>query len=424
MSSTIATSSAWYYDKASEVLFVNEDTHKVGINNNAPQYELQVDGNIYATGYCNLPAFALSNQIYPIATYSSNTSAWGSNVASYSSNNMVKNSNVVGVSNISTSNVNLVTLQRNGSNVIGTDAKIDYNTWIKNGPQFSNDNTLAIAGLTLGALGIIGATGQILSSTGAGQVLIDDLKNRVGNNEIDDTYDPDQASTENLKTHWNNVIFKPIYQNIGKKEVGFGSNIYIARNSGIYSIDPNNLIDYDSGRTRRINNASTGVSLIYDTATSTSVSKYILCSSNASIGNIITAPILLTSNITTSNITSSNGSFSNFSASNATTQNFSASNATVEKFLCSTSFQVGQFFVTPSGVYVGDPVNPLTSFLVIDNVGNYRGNITKEQITNQEAFNLNQMADGVVNWGSFQTSTNPLFNSPFQFDMNALFEVL
>ena len=423
MATTIATSSSWFYDKSSEVLFVNEDTHKVGINNNAPQYELQVDGNIYATGYCNLPAFALSNQIYPIATYSSNTSYWGSNVAAWSSNNLVKNSNVVGVSNLATSNVNLVTLQRNGSNVIGTDAKIDYNTWIKNGPTYSNDNTLAIAGITLGALGVIGATGQILSSTGAGQVLIDDLKNRVGNNEIDDTYDPDQAASENLKTHWNNVIFKPIYQNIGKKEVGFGSNIYIARNSSIYTIDPNNLIDYDSGRTRRINTASTGLTTIFDGVTSTLVSRYILCSSNASIGNILTAPTILTSNISTSNITSSNASFCNCYASNANAQNFFSSNASAEKFL-SSSVQVGNFFVTSSGIYVGDPINPLTSFLVIDNAGNYKGTIAKEQINNQEAMNLNTLCDGVIQYGGFQTATNPLFDSPFKFDYNALFEVL
>jgi hypothetical protein len=151
MATIINTASAWYYDKASEVLFVNEDTHKVGINNDAPQYELQVDGNIYATGYRNLPSFALSNEIYPIAIFGSNNSVWSSNVATWSSNNLVKNSNIVGVSNLSTSHVNLNTLQKNGSNVIGLDGKIDYNTWIKNAPTYEQDDTLAIAGLTLGA---------------------------------------------------------------------------------------------------------------------------------------------------------------------------------------------------------------------------------------------------------------------------------
>jgi hypothetical protein len=80
--------------------------------------------------------------------------------------------------------------------------------------------------------------------------------------------------------------------------------------------------------------------------------------------------------------------------------------------------------VTPSGIYVGNPSNPFTSFLVIDSVGNYKGPLNREQIINMEALNLNQLSDGVVQWGGFQTATNPLFSSPFQFDYNALFEVL
>lgn len=425
MATTINTATSWYYDKSSEVLFVNEDTHKVGINNNAPQYELQVDGTIYATTYSNLPAFALSNQIYPIATFGSNTSVSASNVSSYTSNNMVVNGLTVSLSNLSVmSNINLNTLQRNGNYVIGTDGKIDY-TWIKNAPQFSNDNTLAIAGLTLGALGILGATGQILSSTGAGQVLLDDLKNRMGNNEIDDTYDPDQAEAQNIKTHWNNVVFKPIYQNIGQKQIGIGADLCIARGSSIYSIDPNNLIDYDNGRERRINLASTGLQSIYDGATSTLVSKYILCSKNISVGEILTVPTILSSNITTSNVTSCNIATSNLTCSIlANFQNFSAVSATAQNFLA-TQVQVGNFFVTADGIYVGNPSTPLTSFLVIDNVGNYKGTIDKEQITNQEAMNLNSLCDGVIQYGGFQTAVNnPLFDSPFRFDTNALFEVL
>ena len=136
MSTTIATSSSWYYDRESTTLFINEDTHRVGINNPAPQYDLQVDGTIYATTYSNLPSFAMSNDIYPVALYGSNTAWYASNVSTWSSNNLVKNGNVVGVSNLSTSNINLNTLQRNGSNVIGTDGKIDY-TWLKNAPEFS-----------------------------------------------------------------------------------------------------------------------------------------------------------------------------------------------------------------------------------------------------------------------------------------------
>ena len=48
MTTSIATATAWFYNRDSTTLYVNEDTHRVGINNSAPQYDLQVDGTIYA----------------------------------------------------------------------------------------------------------------------------------------------------------------------------------------------------------------------------------------------------------------------------------------------------------------------------------------------------------------------------------------
>jgi hypothetical protein len=266
----------------------------------------------------------------------------------------------------------------------------------------------------------VSATGQILSSTGAGQVLIDDLKNRVGNNEIDDTYDPDQAESENLKVHWNNIIYKPIYQNIGKEEVGFKSNVYIAKGSKLSYIDKNDLVAYDNGRTKRIAVNPINVNTIFDTETSTLVSKYILCSSNVNVGALISVPLVLTSNILTSNITASN----TVTACNILTSNLSILSTASTNNLEATKLKVGNFYVTASGIYIGDPSNPFTSAQVIDASGVYKNSINKEQITNQEAFNLNQMADGIVNWGGFQTATNPLFSTPFTFDYNALFEVL
>jgi hypothetical protein len=65
MGTTINTASSWFYNRDSTTLYINEDTHKVGVNNPAPQYDLQIDGAVYATSYCNLPSFALSNDIYP-----------------------------------------------------------------------------------------------------------------------------------------------------------------------------------------------------------------------------------------------------------------------------------------------------------------------------------------------------------------------
>jgi hypothetical protein len=148
--------------------------------------------------------------------------------------------------------------------------------------------------------------------------------------------------------------------------------------------------------------------------------KYILCSSNVNVGALISVPLVLTSNILTSNITASN----TMTACNILTSNLTVISTTLTNNLEATKLKVGNFHITSTRIYIGDPSNPFTSAQVIDASGIYKNSITKEQITNQEAFNLNQMADGVVNWGGFQTATNPLFETPFKFDLNAMFEVL
>lgn len=396
MTTTISTASAWYYDKASEVLFVNEDTKRVGINNDAPQYELQVNGQVFATEYLNLPEFAMSNDIFPVANYTSNqiplinsNLAFCRNVAVYSSNNMVFNSNVVSLSNLNV----LDTIKRNGSNIVDTDGKVDYRTWIKNGPVFNQDNTLATTGVVLGTLGVLtGAGAAVLTNQGKmGEALFDDVMQRGGGFEDTDDYDPTQAEEANTYTHWQNIIYKPIYHNIGKQEVGFGSNIYIAKSNSILIIDKTELVDYDGGRTRRIaNNPST--STLYDGKTGTLVAKYGLFSSNVNVGNIVNTLNVITSNLTTSNI------------------------------IATTQISCGVFTITPDGIYINYS-NPFTSQKVIDNNGRYLGSITKEQITNLEGFNLSSMADGVMEWGNFQSATNPIYENPFTNVDNPLFVV-
>lgn len=415
MASTIYTSSSWYYDRSSEVLFINEDTHKVGINNNAPQYELHVDGNVFATGYCNLPAFAMSNNIYPTANFGSNLSVWSSNIASYSSNNMVLNSTIVGVSNISTSNVNLNTLQRNGINVIGTDGKIDY-TWLKNAPQFSNDNTLAIAGLLLGSLGILGLAGQqLLTNNGLGTLLQDDILKKLGGDENVEDYIPEG---DDIFIHYNNITFSPLFTKRGKSEVGLNSNLYMSDRAKLCSITHDDLLPYDSGKTKRIV-ANPQYKVVYDFATDK-----LTCDEILSLYEINTQDITA-SNIITSNLTTDfNLITSNLTASNIITSNLTASNIIVSSTFDASQVKVGNFYITPSGVFVGNPSNPFTSFQVLDSVGNYKGSIAKSQINDLEALNLQNLADGVVSYNGFSSSTNPLFLEPFSFNMNSLFEVL
>jgi hypothetical protein len=123
--------------------------------------------------------------------------------------------------------------------------------------------------------------------------------------------------------------------------------------------------------------------------------------------NISTSNLIAWSNITTSNLTASNVISSNLTGSN------------IEAVL---QYKCGNFYITPQGIYLGNPLNPINSFQIIDNNGNYRGTINKEQVLNMEALDFNTMADGVVQWTEY---TNGLaeFADPFENVDNPLFEI-
>lgn len=382
---------SWYFQKPSDVLFVDEDVAKVGVLNSNPSYQLDVVGTVKADAYVGLPAFALSNNIYPMIINTSNTAYW-------SSNNLIPNGETVTLSNLVVlSNISTQTISRNGSNVLDTDGKIDYQKWLKNAPEYGDDGSLAVAGVVLGALGVLtGAGAVVLDQFGkTGPALLDDLKDRVGADALDDNYDPDEAENENLRTHWNNIIYKPLYQNIGKEEIGIGSNLYIARGSSIYSVNKSELVAYDAGRTRRIANNPGTIRTIYDTNTDSLVCKYVLASSNVNVGNITATKALQTSNITCSNVTAhSYVQSSNITAySNMATSNLTASNV-----------QVGNFYVTAAGMYAGNPTDLLPATQIVDANGYYTGTIRKEQITNLETISLNKLGDGVLEWLGFQST--------------------
>lgn len=426
MTSYINTSSAWFYEKDSDVLTVNEYSKKVGILTNNPQYELDVRGTVYAQTYCNLPEFAMSNQVFPIANYGSNVASYGSNVASYASNNMVKNGLTVSVSNLQV----LDTIKRNNEYFLEPDGKVDYTKWLKNAPEYNNDNSLAVAGLVVGTLGVLSSAGQLLTQYGMGDKLKQDIMDKLGGDEIDPEFDP---AEEDIKVHYNNIIYPPIFQNRGKTEVGIQSNLYVSRNAKLCGILHDDLIPYDDGRSKRIatnpdfkvvydfNNDTLycdSIDCTYDVLTKELQTSNIITSNLISFSNISTSNLIAWSNITTSNLVA----FSNISTSNITTSNISTSNMIGSNIEAIIQYKCGNFYITPQGIYVGNPQLPLTSFQVIDNNGNYKGTINKEQVLNTEALNFNSMADGVVQWTEY---TNGLaeFADPFESIDNPLFEI-
>lgn len=89
-------------------------------------------------------------------------------------------SNLVATHDVVASNMATSNIKYRGANVIDpSDAKIDYNTWIKDGPPYDpNNGSLAVAGVVLGAAGLLTAVGGTLFN-GQGRIgenLFDNLK--------------------------------------------------------------------------------------------------------------------------------------------------------------------------------------------------------------------------------------------------------
>jgi hypothetical protein len=348
----------------------------------------------------NTAVWASNTAIYGSNTafWGSNSAYYGSNTATWASNNLVKNGLTVSVSNLSVmSNISTNSLSYKGSNVLDTDGKIDWK-YLKNAPAFSNDNTLAIAGLTLGALGLATASGQMLTTTGMGQVLRNDINNKLGGDSTDEGFDP-TLSDSNMYTHWNNLTYRPLYQNLGGKEIGFGSNVLIENNSKIYGINKADLIDVDGGKYRRVTSPASSriATVFYDFSNQQLNCKTIYGSCN-----------IYSSNINTSNIYSSNVSVS----SSVTTSNISTSN-----ILCQT------FSISSNGIWANIN-NPLISQQMFDANGAFKGTVTKAQITDLEALDMGKLADGMLSWTGFSSTTAPSIFDPFVAVTSPLYEIV
>lgn len=410
MATTLSTASSWYYDRDSTTLYINEDQHLVGINQEFPRYDLDVNGTVYAETYCNLPAFAMSNDIYPKAIFGSNVATYGSNTATYASNNMVVNGNVVTVSNLNV----LSTIQRNGSNIVGTNGKIDYVKWLSNCPSYSNNDSMDIAGIVLGSLGIVAAAGgQILNGTGGmGDRLFNDVMNKTGGDSTESDYDP-FSSDSNLLVHWNSITYPPIYTNRGISEVGFNSNTYHSGKSKLVKLLHSSFMDTDGGRIRRMNTGVGRTKTIFDFETEQLFCETVKTTSNIESSNLISSN-LMTNNITACNVVLlSNLQVPSINAYDTITNTFSANQV-----------RVGEFYVRNDGIWFGNPANPFTSTAIIDATGAYVGLVNKEQIRNLEGFSLQSAADGLLEWSSFQSTTMPSYFDPFVTTTgNPLFEV-
>lgn len=379
------TSQDWYFQTSSRVLFVDEDNEKVGILNSNPQYTLDVNGTINTSNLLT---------INTIADYIEGSNAIISTIEG--DNAVIDDINCVRLT--ATSNVS-------ASNLISYSNLKLLNTWISDECPKPNQGTLF--GFSLGGGHIptswlkvdtdweefLGSTWNALQSgydlfTLARSIfdeegkLADELKEA-----LDDAFDNGL-----VKVPWGSVKQKPIFVGELTKNVAIAGELYLSESKNIYSVNENNYSSANPDGNLDLT-TSAGRKKIIDVGNQEMFMKNIT-SSNIATSNLTASNVLITSNLQVTEINTNNI--------------ITGSVSSVDLVRC------GEFYITPNGVYVGNPINPLTSQLVIDAQGNYKGTIPKSQITDLEGFSFNALTDGTLFWNGYGSTTNPLLNDPFQ----------
>jgi len=290
-------------------------------------------------------------------------------------------------SNLHTSNLIIY----RGSNILDTDQKIDYNKWIKNGPVQTDDNGVIVIPVPI----ITYVNTSVNTDIGGGG---------------DENHDPSFDSNP-IYCHWNNLVYKPVYNNINDLRIGFGSNLYVENKSKIYGINKLELLDYDGGKYRRISSNLVSDDLWYDFDTKTmylndiwaysdvfgsNISACNLYGSNAIFGNITvgttTSPQLISSNIQVYNIQSSNIITFNMNSSNVNSSNIYSSNLDTRKFVGITGTFSNSLYVL-SNILVGS--NLTSSNINSSNI--YASNMdTKTFVAINGTFSNNLVASNIT----------------------------
>lgn len=372
----------YYFKTQSDVLFVDEDAQAVGILNPTPIYTLDVNGTINSS---NIIAFnTLSDYIEGSNAMINTIQGDNANIDNINCFRVSASSNVSAFNLISQSNLKLLNTWisdecpiPNQGSLFGFSqggGVIDP-SWLKIDSDFME---------TLNSLWNLAQTGWDIASF-ANQVL--NPSDELGDGIKEGLKKALDAGE--VRVPWTSLNDKPIYADTTTKDVAMSGDIYFNEAKTLYSLnsshftsvgDNGNLyLSSTSGRQRWLNVGS--LELFMKEITS----------SNITCSNLTASNVLIKSNVDVPRITASNTITSNASIID--------------------TLRVGNYYIQPSGIYVGNPAFPLTSQLVIDAQGNYKGTIDRNQITNLEAFNLSALGDGQLLFGNFG-ATNAL-NDPF-----------
>lgn len=380
----------WYFKKDSDVLFVDEDTQRVGILNSNPEYTLDISGNISASNILGLNAIIpfIQNELLlgDVVNAQSNITdyiqATIGDIEHIDSVSLHAMSNVVVGSNLAILNTYLnqeCPIPQQGT-LFGFSLGggwIDP-SWIKTNNDYME---------TLSTLWDLAQTGydlfnfaqSVLKPNGGG--LGDELKNK-----LDEALDGGDSNDQSkLYVDWGNLSKKPIYADKANYNVGIKGGLYLNESQSIYSI---NSANFSIGNELNLNMTSTSnASKILDVGTH-----------DAFLHDITASNIIVTSNLQATEINASE---------------------IITNTIAGNSVRVGEFYIRSDGVFYGNPDIPFESKQIFNSVGDFMGTVNKSQLIDLEAFNFNSICDGTLVWTGYgDVVGNTLFNDPFAASIN------
>lgn len=275
----------------------------------------------------------------------------------------------------------------NGSNLVDLDKRIDYRLWIKNGPTFNQDNSLATTAIAIASAAAVTA-GIALAIAGrnmfsqAGNIA-QDFGDQLGELFDDDAGGGEEEEEDNNKSTKQYISFKNIktipkslaYDRPngitlpGGAEVEWGAGL-IAFRDNLYVSNARKLCSVSS------------LNFSYDAQ----LNSYEFNNSSDPIGKTT----IIDFNTRAGYLDSVQSSTGNNYTLNSTG-------------LTANQVKVGNFYVTPQGIFLGNPNNVLTSVQIIDNNGKYTGTIGLSQITDLESLNFRSIGNGSIVYDTVAT---------------------
>jgi hypothetical protein len=397
----------YYFQKDSDVLFVNEDTQRVGILNSNPDYTLDIDGNVSASNILALNAIVpfIQNELLlgdvvntqsNITDYIQATSGDIDHINCISLNAL---SNVVIGSNLAILNTYLnreCPIPQQGT-LFGFSLGggwIDP-SWIKTDNDFSE---------TLNALWDLGQTGwdiaQFVNSVfnpdkTIGNDLADALKEALS--------DGDSNSEGKIYVDWGNVKKKPIFANKTTHDVGVKGNLYLNEAQSLYGL---NSAYFSLGNELSLQVTSTSnAEKILDIGTKEAYLNSLNIGSNVYMSINSNAVKLNNYTLSSNAITNSNASVT-FLNDTVGIIKLSTSNVSASNVVCQT------YTINNTGIWT-NLGNPLLSQQLFDANGVFKGTVTKSQITDLEALDMGKLADGILSWNGYSSTSIPSLFDPF-----------